>query len=369
MCNDPVVIEPGTDSVFTHESLPGRVVFGAGRAAEIASEVDRLETSRVLVIAGEPSQAELLESLLSGRVADTIIGAPMHVPVAAAEDARERARRADVGCVVAIGGGSSTGLAKAVALTTGLPIIVVPTTYAGSEMTPIWGLTDGDVKTTGRDLAVLPRTVVYDPDLTWSLPAGLSASSGLNAIAHCVEAMWGPGTNPLVAAVAEEGIRAMGLALPAVMRDPNDGASRAVALRGAWLGGLSLASAGTALHHKLCHVLGGMGLPHAETHAIVLPYVTAFLSGSAPDAATRVARALRADDGAEALFDLRAGLGIPAGLREIGLEQSQLARVVELAVAVAPALPRQPNASELAELLDLAYRGAPLAAGAALWAT
>jgi len=357
-----------TGDAFTHESLPGRVVFGAGRVTEIASEVDRLDASRVLLIAGGPAHADLLESLLGGTVADTIVGAPMHVPVAAAEDARERARQAGASCVVAVGGGSSTGLAKAVALATGLPIVAVPTTYAGSEMTPIWGLTDGDVKTTGRDLAALPRTVVYDPDLTRSLPARLSAASGLNAIAHCVEAMWGPAANPLVAAVAEEGIRAMALALPAVVRDPEDDAARALALRGAWLSGLSLASAGTALHHKLCHVLGGMGLPHAETHAIVLPYVTAFLAGSAPDAAARVARAMDADDGAGALYDLRAALGLPAGLRDVGLQRSQLARAVELAVAVAPPEPRRPSAVELAELLDLAFDGAPLAAGAALWA-
>ncbi len=344
---------------FTHEAFPGRVVFGAGRVAETREEAERLGLGRVLVIAGEQSHADLLAPILGALAIEVIVGTPMHVPVATAAAARARAAETRADGLVAIGGGSSTGLAKAVALTTGLPIVVIPTTYAGSEMTPIWGMTDGDVKTTGRDPVVVPRVVVYDPDLSRTMPPRLAAASGLNAVAHCVDALWAPGANPLVSAIAEEAIRTLADALPAVVRDPGNGDARAEALRGAWLGGLTLASAGVALHHKLCHVLGGMGLPHAETHAIVLPYVTAFLVPAAPDAAARIERALGAPDGATALWRLRERLALPAGLGEIGLDERLLPRAHELALAVAPAEPRKPTAAELERLLRDAYAGVP----------
>ncbi|MSO58022.1 MAG: maleylacetate reductase [Thermoleophilia bacterium] len=344
---------------FEHESLPGRVIFGAGRVAEARSEAQRLGLERVLLVAGEQTHADLLGPILGPLAVDVIVGAPMHVPIAAAESARARAVAARADGVVAIGGGSATGLAQAIALTTRLPILAVPTTYAGSEMTAIWGLTDRDVKTTGRDPLVLPRTVVYDPDLSRTLPPRLAAASGLNAIAHLVEALWAPGANPLLSAIAEEGVRTLVHALPAVVRDPSDEGARTLALRGAWLGGLALGSAGTALHHKLCHVLGGMGLPHAETHAIVLPYVTAFLAPSAPDAAARLGRALATDAPGTALWLLRETLGLPGALRDVGLDEAQLGRALELGLAAAPAEPRRPDASALERLLRNAFEGAP----------
>jgi maleylacetate reductase len=206
-------------------------------------------------------------------------------------------------CCVAVGGGSTVGLAKAIALTSGLPILAVPTTYAGSEMTPIWGLTAGGAKQTGRDARVLPRTVIYDPELTLGLPPRVAGPSGMNALAHCVEALYAPDTSPIVQLMAEEGIRALAAALPAIRVEPADLRARAGALYGAWLAGAALGTVSMGLHHKLCHTLGGsFGLPHAETHAVVLPYAAAYNRAAAPEAMSRAARALGATDAPGALF-------------------------------------------------------------------
>ena len=256
-----------------------------------------------------------------------------------ADAARAAAAAARADLLLSIGGGSTTGTAKAVALTTGVAVLAVPTTYAGSEVTPVWGLTEGARKTTGTDVAVLPRCVVYDPELTRSLPAGLSAASGLNAMAHCVEAFWAPRCNPVSSLVAEEGIRALGRGLPAVVRDPVDPAVRSDLLYGAYLAGTAFAVAGSGLHHKICHVLGGAyDLPHARTHAIVLPHVLAFQAPAVPEVARRVGRALDgSDDGVGALRALTARLGIPAGLRDLGLREGDVEQVVDRVADAAPA--------------------------------
>ena len=200
----------------------------------------------------------------------------MHVPLEIAEEARRVARELGADCCVTVGGGSTTGLGKAIALTSPLPILAVPTTYAGSEMTPIYGITEGGAKKTGRDLRVLPKAVIYDPSLTLSLPPALSAASGMNAIAHSVEALYAQDANPVLSLMAEEGIRALAEALPSILKNSKDVVARTQALYGAWLCGVALGSAGMALHHKLCHVLGGsFNLPHAETHSIVLPHALA----------------------------------------------------------------------------------------------
>ena len=239
----------------------------------------------------------------------------MHVPVEVAQAAVSAARAKGADGLIAIGGGSTTGLAKAVALELNLPILAVPTTYAGSEMTPIWGLTEGGVKRTGKDTRVLPRTAIYDPELTLGLPAALSGVSGLNAIAHCVEALYSENANPLISIMAEEGIRALGRSLPVVVRDPGDIAARGDALYGAWLGGTVLGAVGMAIHHKLCHTLGGtFDLPHAETHAIVLPHATAYNAAAAPEAMKRICRALGVDDAPQGLYDLLVAVGAKTGL-------------------------------------------------------
>ncbi|MHA6796192.1 maleylacetate reductase [Pseudonocardia bannensis] len=351
---------------FEYQALPGRVVFGAGAArTRLAAEVERLGASRVLLVAGERDAALVRELVapFADRVAGTFSGIRQHVPLAVAEQARGLAGSVAADAVLSVGGGSTTGTAKAIALSTGLPVIAVPTTYSGSEVTPIWGLTENDRKTTGTDPVVLPRSVVYDPELTVSLPADLSAASGLNAMAHCVEAFWAPRRNPISALIAEEGIRALASGLPGVVADGGDLDGRAELLYGSYLAGAALAVAGTGLHHKICHVLGGAyDLPHAQTHAVMLPHVLAFNAPGAPDAARRIGRALgAADDPAGALHALASRLPVPRSLRELGLRDDRLDDAAALIHGIVPAdNPTPVDAASLRALLQAAWTGAPL---------
>jgi maleylacetate reductase len=355
---------------FTYDALPGRVVFGPGTArAGLAQEVGRLGASRLLLIT-TPRAAELARELaapLGGQLAGLFTGVQEHVPAGVAEAAREQAARTGADAVLSIGGGSATGTAKAVALTTGLPVIAVPTTYAGSEVTPVWGLTEGERKTTGRDPRVLPRVVIYDPELTRSLPPGLTAASGLNALAHCAEAFWAPGRNPVTALAAAEGVRVLAHALPLAVKDGADLAARSDLLYGAYLAGTAFGTAGAGLHHKICHVLGGrFGLPHAQTHAIVLPYVLAVNLPGAPEAAARISQALDSADPAAEVQALAARLGLPGALRDIGLREDQLDEAARLIEPVVPADNPVPiGPAELRTLLRAAWAGAPTASGAA----
>ena len=219
----------------------------------------------------------------------------MHTPVEVTELALAAMKDCDADCIVSLGGGSTTGLGKALALRTGVNQLCIPTTYAGSEMTPILGETKDGLKTTVRTNDVLPETVIYDVDLTLSLPPALAATSGINAIAHAVEALYARDTNPVISLMAEEGIRALARALPAIVAKPDDREARSDALYGAWLCGVCLGTVGMALHHKLCHTLGGtFDLPHAETHTIVLPHALAYNAPAVPEAAARIARAIGA---------------------------------------------------------------------------
>jgi maleylacetate reductase len=370
---------------FARDALPGRVVFGAGAArTALAAEVARLGVSRLLLIpsGSEQSAARELTAPLADRIAGTFTGVRPHVPVEVADAARKQAAAVGADAVLSLGGGSATGTAKAVALTTGLPVIAVPTTYAGSEVTPVWGLTDGDRKTTGVDARVLPRLVIYDPELTASLPGPVSAASGLNAMAHCVEAFWAPGRNPVSSLTAGEAIRVLAAALPAVLRDGADLVARGDLLYGAYLAGTAFAVTGSGLHHKICHILGGRyGLPHAQTHAIMLPYVLAFNAPGAPDAARQIGRALGGGglaggglaggglaggglDGADpaaALQRLAGQLGLPRGLREIGFGEDQIAEAARLIEPAVPAdNPVPADAAALQALLHRAWAGDPV---------
>jgi alcohol dehydrogenase class IV/protocatechuate 3,4-dioxygenase beta subunit len=349
---------------FACDALPGRVVFGAGAArTALADEVARLGVSRLLLIAagGGETVARDLAAPLADRIAGTFTGVRPHVPVKVADAARKQAAAIGADAVLSVGGGSATGTAKAVALTTGLPVIAVPTTYAGSEVTPVWGLSDGERKTTGVDMRVLPRLVIYDPELTVSLPGPLSAASGLNAVAHCVDGFWAPGRNPVSSLAATEAIRVLAAALPAVARDGTDLGARSDLLYGAYLAGSAFAVTGSGLHHKICHVLGGRyGLPHAQTHAIMLPYVLAFNAPGAPDAASRIGQALGSEHPAAALQALAAQLRLPRGLREIGLAEDQLAEAARLIEPVVPAdNPVPAGAAALEVLLRHAWAGDP----------
>ena len=279
---------------FEHITLGQRVLFGTGKAAgHVAAEIDRLSASRPMVIAAEPERT-LAEAATAGITAalwwDDVV---QHVPVEKAEAARAAAGEHEVDALVCVGGGSTTGLAKAVALTTGIPVIAVPTTYAGSEATNVWGMTEDRTKTTGVDDRVLPAAVVYDAELSRTLPVELSVASGLNGMAHCIDSLWAPKADPINQALALEGARALNLALRGIVADPADLHAREQALYGCYLAAVSFASAGSGLHHKICHVLGGtFDLPHAQTHATVLPYVVAFNAPAVPELATRLATAL-----------------------------------------------------------------------------
>jgi maleylacetate reductase len=280
---------------FIFEASPGRVVFGAGALDHLPREIEQLGARRALVLstAQQQSLAESVASLLGERRAGIFPEAVMHVPVEVARRACDEADRIGADCVVAAGGGSTIGLGKAIALHSSLPIVAVPTTYAGSEMTPIYGLTEAGMKKTGRDRKVLPKTVIYDPLLTLNLPLAMSVTSGFNAIAHAVEALYAEDTNPVTAMMAEEGIRALSQGMPMLAKNPHDPDARSACLYGAWLCGSVLGTSGMALHHKLCHVLGGSwNLPHAETHTIVLPHAVAYSYDAAPEAMQRIERAM-----------------------------------------------------------------------------
>ncbi|MEV5960245.1 maleylacetate reductase [Kribbella sp. NPDC051952] len=386
------------ESEFVHTFLPGRVVFGAGSLDRVAAEVELLGVRRVLLIATNSARdaADVVEVELGDRFAGRIDGVAQHVPTKVAEDARAKAREIGADGIVAIGGGSAIGLAKAVALTNalpeqaasnpqaeaagglraeaagslraeaaggvpegaagGVPIVAVPTTYAGSEMTPVWGETSGGSKTTGTDLNVLPKVVIYDPVLSQHLPLKVTAASVANAIAHCVEAVWTPKADPITETTAVEGLRALSTGLTKVLESPTDLDARSNLLYGACLAGSALATAGTGLHHKLCHLLGGTyNLPHAETHAAVLPQVARLNAPAVPKAKARLEDALQTDDLATGLYDLFTTAGVPTSLHTLGLSEEQ-AR--EAAHAFQPTANPIPVTEELVqEILTRAWAG------------
>jgi maleylacetate reductase len=345
---------------FIYDALPSRVIFGVGSLEQLPREVEHLGAHRALVLS-TPEQREAAARVtapLGDRVAGIYDRAVMHVPIETAQEARAEAERLGADCCIAVGGGSTTGLGKAIALVSELPIIAIPTTYAGSEMTPIWGLTEGQVKKTGRDRRVLPKTVIYDPTLTVTLPAALSGTSGLNAMAHCVEALYAPDGNPIISLMAEEGIRTLAEALPVIARDTTNIEARSQALYGAWLAGASLGAVSMGLHHKLCHTLGGsFNLPHAETHTVMLPHVVAYNAAAAPEAMGRVARALGADDPAAGLFDLAVSLGARMALRDLGMRAEDLDRAATLATANPYGNPAPVTLGGVPHLLDDAFTG------------
>jgi maleylacetate reductase len=345
---------------FVYSAQPSRVVFGAGALDRLGEEIVRLGATRALVLATpeQRASAEDIAQRLGSRAAGVFAQAVMHVPIETAEAARAAAKTLRADCCVAIGGGSTIGLGKAIALTSELPIVAIPTTFAGSEMTPIYGITAQGQKKTGRDARVLPRIVIYDPVLTLSLPAKIAGPSGMNAIAHCVEALYAQDANPIASLMAEEGIRTIAANLPTVVRDASDLEARGEALYGAWLAGTCLGQVGMALHHKLCHTLGGtFNLPHAETHTVVLPHAVAYNLEAAPEAMRRIARALGTGDPAGALFDLAAKIGAPLALKELGMKADSLDLAARLATENPYYNPRSIELPAIRTLLQNAWEG------------
>lgn len=348
---------------FASATPASRVVFAPGAADRAGEEAARAGLSRVLVVATRSgrSVADRVEAVLGDRFAGRFDDAAPHVPeeVVAAAVALARETGAD-GCV-AVGGGSAVGLAKALALDAGLAILAVPTTYAGSEMTPIWGRTADGRKTTGRDPRVLPIGVLYDPDLSRSLPPLTSVVSGFNAIAHAVEALYAPDRSPLTDIAATEGIRLMLGALPRIVQRPDDADARGDALAAAWLCGSVLGSTAMGLHHRICHVLGGTwNLAHAETHTVVLPYVVDLLAAASPDMAAAVARAGGFDEPAAGLQESARGLAAPSSLGELGLPLSAVEEATRLVLERPIEHPTSVSADDVRGVLDRATRGASI---------
>ncbi|WP_236095806.1 maleylacetate reductase [Bordetella holmesii] len=352
---------PATMDSFTYTSQAQRVVFGPGSLARLPAELDALTLRRALMLCtpAQRGQAEQVAALLGPeRVAGVFDEAVMHVPMEVVHRARAQARQQQADCAVAVGGGSTIGLGKAIALETGLPVIAVPTTYAGSEMTPIYGVTEAGLKRTGRDVRVLPRTVIYDPELSYDLPPGISLTSGINAIAHAAEGLYAQDRNPIMDLMAQEGIRALALALPRLAHTDQTAAARADALYGAWLCGTVLGNVGMALHHKLCHTLGGsFNLPHAEVHTVILPHALAYNAAAAPAAMARIASALQVAHAAQGVFDLARSLGAPTALRDIGMLEADLDRACQIALSTPYPNPRPLESEALRVLLQNAYEG------------
>ena len=359
---------------FATDWLGQRVVFGDGALDQLPAEAASLGAGRVLLIAGRHGEiADRAAALLAGRLASHWADVRQHVPGELAVAVATEARRVRADLIVSAGGGSATGLAKICSLQTMLPVLAVPTTYAGSEMTPVWGRTDGSVKRTGRDPRVLPRTVIYDPSLLAGLPPALAGASGMNALAHCVEALYAPGADPLTSLSALEAARLIASWLPRAYSDPDAESARAL-LWACCLAGRAFGTVGGSLHHSLCHLLGGFAdLPHAQTHAVVLPHVLAFLAPALGPEVGQLADALgtRPADVAGAIWDLGAAVGMPAGLRALGLPEDSLPAAAAALADRNPASPRTVERPDALALVTAAWHGerppapggAPMTAG------
>ncbi len=344
---------------FSYAGSPAQIIFGEGASARVGEWVEKLGGRRALVLSTpqQSADAEALAARLGGLAAGVFSGATMHTPVNVTETAVARARELAADCVVSLGGGSTTGLGKAIAYRTDLPQIVVPTTYAGSEVTPILGQTEGGQKTTLRDAKVLPEVVIYDPALTLGLPVAMSVTSGLNAIAHAAEALYAPDRNPITSLMAAEGMRALRDALPAIIASPRDLDARVKALYGAWLCGTVLGQVAMSLHHKICHTLGGsFDTPHAETHAVMLPHTIGFNAAAVPGLLAPVAEIFGGSPG-QGLFDFSASLGAPARLSDFGLSETDLDRAADIATKNPYANPRPIDRGSIRTLLQQAWLG------------
>lgn len=347
---------------FVYDALPSRVIFGAGKLDELAGEITRLGASRAFVLATpeQAAQAEMLTQRLGNMGCGCFAKARMHTPVEVTRTAIEEVQKAGADCLVALGGGSTIGLAKALALRTDLPQIAIPTTYAGSEATPILGETESGIKTTQSSPKILPEVILYDVELTLSLPVPLTVTSGLNAIAHAVEGLYAQQANPIISLIAEEGIRALVGALPRIARSPSDIEARSEALYGAWLCGTTLGAVGMALHHKLCHTIGGtFDMPHAQTHTVILPHALAYNAPFATEAVARIARAVGTENAPLALYNLARTLGAPVALKELGMKHEDLDRVIALTLAKPYWNPAPLDERRLRTLLEHAWDGIP----------
>ena len=345
---------------FRYTASAAEIIFGSGSLSRLAEAVAGQGGKRALILSTrhQKQEAERIAASLGPLAAGLFHEAAMHTPVDVTERAMARYNQAGADCVVAIGGGSTIGLGKAIAYRNDAPQIVVATTYAGSEVTPILGQTENGQKTTVRGAGILPEVVIYDPELTLSLPVEISVSSGLNAMAHAVEGLYAEDRNPISSMMAIEGLRALKHALPQIVQAPRDIEARSEALYGSWLCGTVLGTVGMALHHKLCHTLGGsFGLPHAETHAVVLPHSADYNAAAATDA-LRPAAELFGGSLGRGLYDFAASIGAPLALRDLGMKEADLDRAAEIAARNPYWNPRPIEGKAIRALLQSAWEGA-----------
>ena len=345
---------------FDVSGSPARIVFGRGARARTPEILAEIGATRALVLSTEAQKeaADEFACSLGKSCLGVFAGAVMHTPVEATEAAMEIVRDQRVDCVVAFGGGSTVGLSKAIAWRTDLPQVALPTTYAGSEVTNILGQTENGAKTTLKSPKVIPEVVIYDAELTLTLPVAMSVTSGLNALAHAVEALYARDRNPLSNLAAAEGARAIVEALPRIAENPADIDARERAFCGSWLCGTVLGQVGMALHHKLCHTLGGLfDLPHAETHTIVLPYATAYNAAAVPELLAPLSAALGGGDPGEALWSLAGKLGAPRSLESIGMPADGIAKAAEEAAANPYWNPRPVERAPIEALIRAAFKG------------
>ena len=349
-------------SRFSLESLPWNVVFRAGACAELGTQLQRLSLGHTLLIVtpGHKAQANDIASMLGERCAGIFDQARPHVPEEALAAAIEVSDHCGADCCVSIGGGSTTGLGKALALRIGLPNIAIPTSYAGSEMTNIWGITDGRSKVTGRDDTVLPDLVIYDPELSVGLPPEVSASSGMNAIAQAAVNIVDPEANPFASALAQAAVRHLVAALPAVVAYAGNIESRAKALCGASLAGAALGIGLTSLHHRLCHIIGGrFDTNHADTHAILLPHSIAYNAPAAANEARNLATLLGANDVGIGLYDFARHIGAPQQLSALGIGHADIETIVDGVLETQFRNPRPLQRAALQAMLQRAFDGEP----------
>ncbi|KAM0339648.1 hypothetical protein ACHAPU_010830 [Fusarium lateritium] len=350
---------------FEYDVLSNRVIFGSGSIRKLPAEIQRLNASRPLLLCtpGKRHLADKLSDIVEAAslgVAGVFPHATAHTPISVTEQGITFLDSVSADCIVSVGGGSVVGLGKALSVRSGLPHISIPTTYSGSEMTPILGETQDGHKTTRSDPKILPQVVIYDVELTLTLPPRICSTSGVNAIAHGIEALYSQNTNPITSILAHEGIKALAEALPQIVQDPNSIAPRSQALYGAWLCGKVLGSSSMGLHHKLCHVLGGsFSLPHAETHTIVLPHALSYNAPMIPEQMAKLAAVLPESNG-DALNGLEVLLNklqVPRGLKDLGMKETDIDSAAQIATSNQYPNPRGLELEWVCELIRRAWAG------------
>ena len=345
---------------FDYRTLPWNIIFGTGALKRLPEELVNLGYTRALVLStpDQANQGQSIVTLLGGLAVGIFDQAQMHVPASTVAQAIERVEVLKADCTVSIGGGSTTGLGKALALKLGLPNIVIPTSYAGSEMTNIWGITENDRKVTGRDNSVVPTLTIYDPELTLTLPAKFAGPSGLNAMAQAVVNVAAGHVNPIVQLMAIEAVRSLAHSLPIVIAEPENMEARAEALYGACLAGGSLGTGTTSLHHRLCHTFGGIfNTPHAETHTILLPHCVAYNAAATVTGTQKLADAMGVENAAVGIFELAKTLGAPTALRDIGIREIDLDKAAAVATETPVNNPEPVTKERVRELLQRAWAG------------